>query len=116
MFYLMNIKQHMDLIKACIRFIGWSSNEQSMDLIKACISKDTEKALGLIMNNNINLGIFDANGKTALIVACCHKMKKVALELIKTGKSNPDHIDNFGKTALIWACNKKNERSSIGTN
>ena len=35
-----------------------------MDLIKACISKDTEKALGLIMNNDINLGIVDVHRRT----------------------------------------------------
>ena len=35
-----------------------------MDLIKACKSKDTEKALGLIMNNNTNLGIVDTHGRT----------------------------------------------------
>ena len=35
-----------------------------MDLIKACISKDTEKALDLIMNNNTNLDIVDSHGRT----------------------------------------------------
>ena len=35
-----------------------------MDLIKACIRKDTEKALGLIMNNDINLGIVDVHRRT----------------------------------------------------
>ena len=35
-----------------------------MDLIKACKSLDTEKALGLIMNNNTNLGSVDDCGRT----------------------------------------------------
>ena len=30
-----------------------------MDLIEACKNKDTEKALGLIMNNDTNLSIVD---------------------------------------------------------
>ena len=75
-----------------------------MDLIEACKSKDTEKALDLIMNNDTNLDIVDSTGRTALIWACYHGMKEVALELIKTGKSNPDHINKFGLTAFIWAC------------
>ena len=35
-----------------------------MDLIEACISKDTEKALGLIMNINTDLGSVDNCGRT----------------------------------------------------
>ena len=62
-----------------------------MDLIEACISKDTEKALSLIMNNNANLGIVDSDGRTALIYACKHEMKEVALELIKTGHAKSEH-------------------------
>ena len=75
-----------------------------MDLINACKSNDTEKALGLIMNNNTNLGIVDFCERTALICACKHKMKEVALELIKTGKSKPDHIAKDRNTAFSWAC------------
>ena len=74
-----------------------------MDLIKACKSKNTKKALGLIMNNNTNLGIVDNHGWTALIWACRNFMKEVVLELIKTGKTNPDYIAHE-KTVLSWAC------------
>ena len=35
-----------------------------MDLIKACKSKNTKKALGLIMNNDTNLSIIDDCGRT----------------------------------------------------
>ena len=74
-----------------------------MDLIKACESNDAEKALGLIMNNNTNLGIVDSHGRTALILASiCNTT--VALKLIKTGHSKPEQVDNFGYTALICAC------------
>ena len=62
-----------------------------MDLIKACESKDTKKALGLIMNNDTNLGIVDSLGRTALIYACKHEMKEVVLKLIKTGHVKPEH-------------------------
>ena len=58
-----------------------------MDLIKACKRKNTEKALVLIMNNDIYLGSVDNYDCTALIWACQKGMKEVALELIKTGQS-----------------------------
>ena len=61
-----------------------------MDLIKACISKDTEKALDLIMNNT-NLDIVDSYGRTALMWACNPCTEEVALELIKTGHAKPEH-------------------------
>ena len=91
-----------------------------MDLIKACDSNDTEKALGLIMNNDINLGILDANRRTALIWACTHEMKEVALELIKTKHAKPEQVDLFGYTTLSWACENDmkevvHELVSIGT-
>ena len=76
-----------------------------MDLINACKSKDTEKALDLIMNNT-NLDIVDSYGRTALMWACHYEMKEVALELIKTGKSNPEHITKDEKTALSLACER----------
>ena len=44
--------------------VWFLSNEQPMDLIEACESNDTEKALGLIMNNDTNLGIVDSHGRT----------------------------------------------------
>jgi len=62
-----------------------------MDLIEACENNDTEKALDLIMNNNINLSIIDYHGSTALIYACTYEMKEVALKLIKTGHAKPEH-------------------------
>ena len=40
-----------------------------MDLIEACKSNDTEKALGLIMNNDTNLDIVDNDGCNALMLA-----------------------------------------------
>ena len=75
-----------------------------MDFINACKNYDTEKALGLIMNNITNLDIVDSNGITFLSWACVYGMKEVALELIKTGHANPEQVNNFGNTALIWAC------------
>ena len=106
-----------------------------MDLIEACESNDTEKALGLIMNNSTNLDIVDANGKTVfswacenkmtevalelikaghvddygntLILACYHGMTEVALELIKMNMPNFGQVDNYGYTALTWACCRK---------
>ena len=76
-----------------------------MDLVNSCIIGNTEEAMKLIMNNNINFSIVDYNmRRTALIWTCRNAMEVVALELIKTGKSNPYHIANDGKTALIWAC------------
>jgi len=62
-----------------------------MDLIKACKSKDIEKALGLIMNNDTNFGSVDNFNNTALMWACQSTMKEVALELIKTGHAKPEH-------------------------
>ena len=62
-----------------------------MDLINACGSKDTEKALDLIMNNDTNVGIVDFFGCTSLFYACQNKMKEVALELIKTEHAKPEH-------------------------
>src|SRR3990167_7573618 len=76
-----------------------------MDLIKACKSNDTEKALGLIMNNDTN-SIVDVNN-LALIWACRNKMIEVALELIKTGHAKPEQVDHYNNTALIWACQNK---------
>src|SRR3989338_5330080 len=94
-----------------------------MDLINACKSNDTEKALDLIMNININLGIvdfdertlkthhIDRNNNTAFILACYGGMTEVALELIKTGHAKPEQVNNFGSTALIWAC--RNEMTEV---
>ena len=76
-----------------------------MDLIKACKSNDTEKALGLIMNNDTNSIVDDNN--PALIWACRNKMIEVALELIKTGHAKPEQVDHYNNTALIWACQNK---------
>ena len=77
-----------------------------MDLVNSCIIGNTEEAMKLIMNNNINLDIVDYNGRTALLWACQNKMEEVALELIKTGHAKPDHISKDGKTALSWACER----------
>ena len=45
-------------------FFLYKNIKQPMDLVEACKCKDTEKALGLIMNNNTNLGIVDTHGRT----------------------------------------------------
>ena len=63
--------------------------KQPMELIEACKSNDTEKALGLITNNNTNLGSVDYFGGTALIWACRNKMTEITLKLIKKGHTKP---------------------------
>src|SRR3990167_6009820 len=90
-----------------------------MDLINACKSNDTEKALDLIMNININLGIvdfdertlkthhIDRNNNTAFILACYGEMTEVISELIKMGHVKPDYIDKYDNMALIVACQKR---------
>src|SRR3990167_10690849 len=92
------------IIKCSIILDVFISNKQPMDLIKACESKDTEKALGLIINNDTSLDNVDFDERTALICACQNKMKEVALELIKTGHAKPEHVDKDDNTALILAC------------
>ena len=79
-----------------------------LNLFEACKNNDIEKALGLIMNNNIDFGLVDNYfGRTVLINACENKMTEVALELIKTGQSNPEQVNNDNNTALILACKNK---------
>ena len=80
-----------------------------MDLIKACESNDTEKARGLIMNNDTNLDIIDSYGRTALIWTILYDRYNttVILKLIKTGHSKPEQVDDNGYTALIFACEDK---------
>ena len=82
-----------------------------MDLLEACIRKDTEKVSGLIMNNDINSGIFNANGRKVFMLACEKGMEEVALEFVKIGHANPEQLDDYGCTILI--CEYKNIMTKV---
>ncbi|MES2543601.1 MAG: ankyrin repeat domain-containing protein [Bacteroidota bacterium] len=70
--------------------------------LMAAVVKKYPAIVKLLLENNADVNIADANGTTALIYAAMFKNYDIALLLIKA-KASPDAKDNRGNSALDYA-------------